>query len=102
MDPKLNILLEELLVTLDNSDIIKEINTLKQEIYSDNELKNKIDEFKNVSQYGYSNELIKLKKDIIDNDKVKKFKKMQQELNSIIIEINKKLSKLTDEKSCKL
>ncbi len=102
MDAKLNILLEELLVTLDNSDIIKEINTLKQEIYSDNELKNKIDEFKNVSQYGYSNELIKLKKDIIDNDKVKKFKKMQQELNSIIIEINKSLSKLTDEKSCKL
>ena len=102
MDPKLNILLEELLVTLDNSDIIKEINTLKQEIYSDNELKNKIDEFKNVSQYGYSNELIKLKKDIIDNDKVKKFKKMQQELNSIIIEINKSLSKLTDEKSCQL
>lgn len=102
MDAKLNILLEELLVTLDNSDIIKEINTLKQEIYSDNELKNKIDEFKNVSQYGYSNELIKLKKDIIDNDKVKKFKKMQQELNSIIIEINKKLSKLADEKSCQL
>lgn len=102
MDAKLNILLEELLVTLDNSDIIKEINTLKQEIYSDNELKNKIDEFKNVSQYGYSNELIKLKKDIIDNDKVKKFKKMQQELNSIIIEINKSLSKLTDEKSCQL
>lgn len=102
MDAKLNILLEELLVTLDNSDIIKEINTLKQEIYSDNELKDKIDEFKNVSQYGYSNELIKLKKDIIDNDKVKKFKKMQQELNSIIIEINKSLSKLTDEKSCQL
>ena len=102
MDAKLNILLEELLVTLDNSDIIKEINTLKQEIYSDNELKNKIDEFKNVSQYGYRNELIKLKKDIIDNDKVKKFKKMQQELNSIIIEINKSLSKLTDEKSCQL
>ena len=102
MDSKLNILLEELLETLDNSKLIKDINVLKEEIYSDKLLKEKINQFKSISSYGYSNELIKLKQEIINNDKIKRFKILQNELNLIIKEINQKLLKLTDEKRCKL
>lgn len=98
MDIKLLDIMDELIKTLDNSHLIKEINILKKEIYEDKELSNLLDKFKKLSEY--DNEYIEIKTKIIENEKIKRFRKLEHELNYLIRNINKKLNSLTNKGSC--
>ena len=98
MDIKLLDIMDELIKTLDNSPLIKEINILKKEIYEDKELSALLDKFKKLSEY--DNEYIEIKTKIIENEKIKRFRKLEHELNYLIRNINKKLNSLTNKGSC--
>ena len=101
MDIEINDRLNNLLVEFDKSPLIKEINKLKKEIYKDNNLKNLLEDYKKIDNI-YDSKLINIKKEIINNEKIKRFRTLQYELNLLITEINKKLNTLTGKKSCKI
>lgn len=102
MDIKLIELVNELIDELNNSDEIKRINILKQEIYNDRELASLLKKYKVKINDEYNSEYIDLKRQIIDNPKIKEFRVLESKLNIMIKEINKRLTKLTEEKSCRL
>lgn len=102
MDIKLIELISELIDELDKSNIIKQINVLKKEIYCDQNLNNLLTQYKSEQSNLYTKEMVDIKKEIINNEKVNSFRILQYQLNDIIGEINKRLTKLTKEKSCVL
>ena len=101
MDLELIKILNELLDEFDKSSLIKDIVRIKKEIYSDVELKELFDQYKTIDNI-YSSELIELKRKISSNEKIKEFRVLQNELNLLIIEINKRLNTLTDRKRCNI
>ena len=100
MDIKLIELINELIDELDNSSIIKQINLLKKDIYNDQNLNKLLTKYKTQENSPYTKETIDIKNEIINNETIQKFRTLQYELNNTIIEINKRLTKLTEEKSC--
>lgn len=102
MDVGLIQLVGELIDELDKSEVIKRINDLKYEIYSDQSLNDLLTRYKKESSNLYTKELIDIKNEIINDERIKEFRNLQYQLNGIICEINKRLTKLTKEKSCTL
>lgn len=102
MDIKLIELVNELIDELDKSSMIKEINALKKEIYADEYLAKLLTSYKEQNYNSYTKEIIDIKSEIVNNEKIKKFRNLQYQLNYTITEINKRLKKLTNEKSCRL
>ena len=92
--------LDELINIFENSDEIKELVSLKKEIYEDIYLKDKIDKFNRLKDNPYSNELISIKKEILDISDVKRYKELENELLLLTFEINKKLNSLINKKRC--
>lgn len=90
--------LDELINIFDNSSIIKRVDELKKEIYSDRELKEKISIFNNTDQY--SSKFLDLKTEIMNDSKIKEFKKYESEIILLTLIINKKLKTLTNNKRC--
>ena len=99
MDLELIKIFNELIDLFDTSSLIKEINELKKEIYDDIELKELFAKYKSIDN-NYNNEIIDLKRKISSNAKIKRFRLLQNELNLLIMEINKRLASLTNEKRC--
>jgi Uncharacterized conserved protein len=91
--------LDELIAIFENSEEIKRIEELKEKIYSDKLLKHLLDEYKKENNE-YSDSYIKLKREIINNDLVSEYRELENKLYFLIFEINKKLSTLTNERSC--
>lgn len=102
MDIKLIELVNELIDELDKSSMINEINCLKKEIYSDENLTKLLTLYKKQESNVYTKETINIKNKIINNEKIKKFRNLQYQLNYTITQINQRLTKLTSEKSCRL
>ena len=98
MDLELIKKVDELLDIFNQNNTIKRIDELKKEIYSDKELKNKLTIFKNSDQY--SSNYIELKRDIMNNPKIKEFKKYESDIILLTLSINKKLNSLTRKKGC--
>lgn len=90
--------LDELINIFDNSSTIKRVDELKKEIYSDRELKEKISIFNNTDQY--SSKFLDLKTEIMNDPKIKEFKKYESEIILLTLIINKKLKTLTNNKRC--
>ena len=85
--------IEQLKVSLDNTDTIKEIKTLTKSL--DPELLEDIEEYKRTGRED-------LKEKIINNPIFREYKKKETDLNLIILEVNKRLKELTgNERKCK-
>lgn len=102
MDIKLIELVNELIDELDKSSMVNEINYLKKEIYNDENLTKLLTSYKKQESNVYTKETINIKNKIINNEKIKKFRNLQYQLNYTITQINRRLTKLTSEKSCRL
>lgn len=90
--------LDELINILDtNSNIQKELE-LKNKLMSNKDLLNKIEKLKILDIY--STEYKELKKEIFNNKDFCEYKHLENEINLMILEINKKLNKLTSKKEC--
>lgn len=85
--------IEQLKVSLDNTDTIKEIKTLTRSL--DPELLEDIEEYKRTGRED-------LKEKIINNPIFREYKKKETDLNLMILEVNKRLKELTgNERKCK-
>lgn len=95
---KINDKVEELIDILNNDRRVKRLKVLKEELNKDEELISKIEYLKKLDQYSvdYRN----LKKELFQNPKFVEYKELENEISIIILEINRKLKNLTNERSC--
>ena len=100
MDIELITKIDELINIFDNSPEIKKLDKLKKELYQDQELKDLITKYQEYRDTSYSGDKVKIKKEIINNKLVNEYKKLEEQLYFLVLEINKRLKTLTEEKSC--
>ena len=81
---------QELIATINNSLIKKEIKDSLDDLYNDNDLIDKIDLYHKT----YDKEL---RKKIYNNIKYKKYKELENRLNFLILSCNKYLGEINDE-----
>lgn len=91
--------LDEFYSEVDDCSEIKEMIKLKEIIYNDNKLKELLDKYRN-NDNKYDTELILLKKQIISNPLIVKFRELETNLYFVTLEINQKLNKLVGKKVC--
>lgn len=96
MDELINIKLEELFKYLDNSSLVKEMKNLKNKIYNNQDLLNKINHIKTLNKY--DPRYLELKLEIYKNEDYKKYIELEQKLNLVILNFNKKIKNLIGEK----
>ena len=100
MDNNLINKVDELINIFEESDEINRIKLLKKEIYQDKEIKEKIERFNLIKQNPYSTELIEIRKELLNNPKIKEYKSIENNLLLLILSINQKLNNLTTKKGC--
>ena len=85
--------IEELKKELDQLEVFDELKLLQKQIYCNSELVDKIKKY---------NETINqsLRLDIYQYDEMKQYKKIENEINLIILEINQRLNLITDKRGC--
>lgn len=91
--------LDELCDVIDNDDKVIELLNLKKQIYKDSNLKEKLERYQNSSNK-YDTVFIALKSDIINDPLVKRYRKLENELYFLVLEINSKLNSLIEKKGC--
>ena len=85
----------KLLDTLDNSEVIKKLTYYKQKLEQDEEVLSLV---KRINNEIDSNKKIELRKIIYNNDNYKNYMDAYNELNYIVLKINKKFSEYTNTK----
>ena len=91
--------LDEFYKEVDNCNEIKEMIELKAKIYNNSKLKQLLEKYKNTNSK-YSDDFIQLKKEIISNDLIQKYRLLENELYFITLEVNNKFKNLIDKKRC--
>ena len=92
--------LDEVLLTIRNNKKVIRMKELKKKIENDVDLKNKLDKFREVWKNDYSEEYVNLKQEILDNQYVKEYKVLENELYFTVLDINRKLNSLTGKRKC--
>ncbi len=102
MDLQIWNMLDELINIFENSEEIQTMTKLKDDILKDELLKEKLDKLKMMNSHNdiYNAEYVSLKKEILNFDKVKRYKELENDLYFLVLEINKKLKELVNEKGC--
>ena len=100
MDNNLITKIDELINIFEESNEIKRIDELKQEIYQDSNIKKDIDTFNKIKDNPYSSELIGIRKRLLNNPTIKEYKQIENELLLITLSINQKLNNLISKKGC--
>ena len=99
MNLELILKIDELIEIFDNSDEIKRLLLLKKEIYEDDRLKDLILKYSNIKN-NFNDEVISIKKSIIEDENIREYRLLENNLYNLVSLINRKLNSLTDEKSC--
>lgn len=100
MDNNLIIKIDELINIFEESNEIKRLIELKENIYKDETIKKDINTFNNIKDNPYNSELVEIRKRLLNNPDIKEYKQIENELLLITLSINKKLNSLTDKKGC--
>lgn len=98
MKDDINIKMNELVNLLNSDDRIRRLCVLKEELKKDDNLIKKIELLRKYNEY--TNEYLKIKKEIFENTKFVEYKELENEINFLILEINQKLKELTNKKGC--
>ena len=85
----------ELIDTLDNSNLIKELSYYKDKIINDKYILNLINKYNNSNN---NEEKITMKKELYNNINYKKYMDNYNKLNYIIMDINNRIKKITNTK----
>lgn len=99
MNEKILDRIDNLFKELDNCNEILKMKKLKDEITSNEELKNLLEKYRNMDNK-YSKEYVELKKQIIENPLISEYRSLEDELYFTVLEMNKRLNKLVDKKRC--
>ena len=85
----------ELIDTLDNSSLIKELSYYKDKVLNDKYILGLINKYNNSIN---NDEKINIKKELYNNINYKKYMENYNKLNYIIMDINNKIKKITNTK----
>ena len=95
----------DIIDNIDNLDIRKKLELVKEEIRNDETAKRLIKKFNNAKElyekYNYKDEFIIAKKELMSNELIKAYIEIQNEFKLLGIYINNKIDKLLDNKMCK-
>ena len=94
MNEEISEKLDELIYTIKNNPEVKELLKLKEAIYSNEDLKKDLDDYRN------SYNSIELKSKIINNDLVKKYRQLENKLYFTVLDMNKILNEIVEKGSC--
>ncbi len=98
MKEELNLKIDKLIEVLDNDSRFQKLVSIKEKLLNDSEILAKIDKLKELDIY--SNEYKSLKKELFEDKDFVAYKELENEIDFLILEINKKLRVLTDERRC--
>lgn len=96
MKENTNIFINDILNCLELDERITRLKNKKEIILSNNNLINNINKLKNLNKYSY--EYKELKEELFNNEDFVEFKQLENEINLLILEINQKLKRLTNER----
>lgn len=96
MKDETNKFIDELLKVLEFDERVTYLKNKKEILLSNKELISKINKLKTLDIY--SSEYKNLKQELFKNPDFVEFKQVENEINLLILEINKKLNNLTDER----
>ena len=85
----------DLIDTLDNSNLIKELSYYKDKVINDKYILNLINKYNNSNN---NEEKITMKKELYNNINYKKYMDNYNKLNYIIMDINNRIKKITNTK----
>ena len=92
----------EIIDKLDNSTIINNLKELKTKINNDDKIKKLIKDFnlakENYEKYNLKNDFVSAKEKLLNNDILKRYIDIQNEINLLSLEINKRINMLINKK----
>lgn len=95
----------DIIDNINNLDITKKLEVIKEEIRNDEVAKKLIKKFNNAKElyekYNYKEDFIIAKKELMSNELIKAYIEIQNEFKLLGIYINNKIDKLLDNKMCK-
>ena len=95
----------DIIDNINNLDITKKLQVIKEEIRNDEVAKKLIKKFNNAKElyekYNYKEDFIIAKKELMSNELIKAYIEIQNEFKLLGIYINNKIDKLLDNKMCK-
>lgn len=91
----------EIVELLKNSPVTQEFLKVKKEVEEDKELQKLFLKVKSTEDI-YSLDFTELKRQLLTNEKVKKYKKLENDFYFLSLSINKELKKINNKKSCGL
>lgn len=91
----------EIIDLFNESKEVNEFLNLKEEIKKEPEIKTLLKQIKENDNI-YTKEYIELKRRLLTNEKVKQYKKIENDLYFLSLDMNKKLKKINEKKSCGL
>ena len=100
MDINLIKKLDEVINIFENSYTIKRLEDLKKQIYQEQDIRIKINRFNQIKDNIYSQELVTIRQELLENKLIKEYKQLENELFLLTLNINKKLNSLIDKKGC--
>ena len=90
--------MEELLKLLDNDERVIKLKKLKNKLFLDQELLDKVSRLQHLDIY--SDEYKELKKELFLNQDYVEYQHLENEIHLLILEMNQRLKKLTNERKC--
>lgn len=90
--------MEELLKLLDNDERVIKLKKLKKKLFLDQELLAKVSRLQHLDIY--SDEYKELKKELFLNKDYVEYQHLENEIHLLILEMNQRLKKLTNERKC--
>ena len=89
----------EIIEDINNLDIKKRLDEIKDKIRNDKEIKRLINKFNQSKElyekYNLKDEFINSKKELMNNEIIKKYLDIQNEFNLLMLKINNRLNKIT-------
>ena len=89
----------DIIDNINNLDITKKLEVIKEEIRNDEVAKKLIKKFNNAKElyekYNYKDEFIKAKKELLESKLIKEYIDIQNEINMLIMYINSKINDIT-------
>ena len=90
--------LTKIIQLLDQSDELKQIEQWKEKIVNDATIKQKINKLKELEKNPYDPAYQKLRKELFEEEKIKNYKKLENDLYYFTLELSKELKELIPER----
>lgn len=92
--------INEIITIFNENQDIKHMIKLKKELLEDKNITILLEEYKSLLKNPYDKRCIAIKKELLNHPKFSKYKRYEEELYLLVLNINSKLKEILKEKSC--